>query len=85
MRCERPQFVKIHRTIKNMLSKFKFHCKFLSLGCQELVYYDKLAKHEQNCTYEIHTCGECGIQMRISEKTDHNCLSALKLEVGKLS
>eukprot|EP00347_Sterkiella_histriomuscorum_P024278 403331685 len=84
MRCERPQFQKIHRTIKNILTKFRFQCKFESMGCLELPYYDKLSKHEQNCTYEIETCEKCQIQMRIVEKSTHDCITSLKVEVSKL-
>ncbi|CDW71693.1 UNKNOWN [Stylonychia lemnae] len=84
-RCERPTFQKIHRTIKNMLFKFKFECKFAAMGCQDKIYYDKLSIHEQNCPYEIETCQKCQIQMRIAERNEHDCVTSLKNEVQRLS
>ena len=54
------------------------------MGCSELFYYEKLALHEKNCPYELVTCETCQVQMRISEKTAHNCVESLKEEVMKL-
>ena len=67
-----------------MLSKFRFHCKFQEMGCEELFYYDTLSQHEQNCPYELVICDTCHIQLRIQEKPSHNCVQSLKSEVLQL-
>ena len=67
-----------------MMSKFKFFCKFMSMGCAEIIDYDKVSKHEETCPYELFQCTECGVSMRISEQDNHDCIVALKLEITKL-
>jgi hypothetical protein len=46
--------------LNNLLSKLQIYCAYAPNGCQDVVLYDALEKHEETCQYERTPCQICG-------------------------
>jgi len=76
--------------LKSVLSLLKVKCTFERDGCQQVLTYDTLTKHEQKCDYRSSTCKGCGKMLVAKELLKHEelcedvsitcelCQSALK-------
>ncbi|KAL4455349.1 hypothetical protein ABPG74_012501 [Tetrahymena malaccensis] len=51
--------------LKNMLDKLMFFCTNKKNGCEEIIRYEQVIKHEESCEYKIEICPilGCGQQM----------------------
>ncbi|EAS04680.1 TRAF-type zinc finger protein (macronuclear) [Tetrahymena thermophila SB210] len=51
--------------LKNMLDKLQFFCTNKKNGCEEIIRYEQVIKHEDSCEYKIEICPVlgCGQQM----------------------
>ncbi|CAF3367087.1 unnamed protein product [Rotaria socialis] len=51
------------RFVANHLVKLQISCIYQSNGCEELVSYEVLEKHETHCDYRPQECSGCKLQM----------------------
>ncbi|CAF1168955.1 unnamed protein product [Adineta steineri] len=56
--------------LNSLLSKLQFYCAYASNGCEHLLPYDALEKHEETCPYERIPCGIC--EKPISNRDPNN-------------
>ncbi|CAF1214819.1 unnamed protein product [Adineta steineri] len=56
--------------LNSLLSKLQFYCAYASNGCEQLLPYDALEKHEETCSYERIPCGIC--EKPISNRDPNN-------------
>ncbi|CAF2819108.1 unnamed protein product [Rotaria sp. Silwood2] len=54
----------------SLLSKLQIYCAYASNGCEEILSYDALEKHEQTCQYERTPCQIC--QTPVSRRDQNN-------------
>ncbi|CAF1253398.1 unnamed protein product [Didymodactylos carnosus] len=52
--------------LMRFLSKLKFICRYKTIGCNEILLYDTLEKHERECEYQPVQCQGC--KQNISKK-----------------
>ncbi len=56
--------------LNNLLSKLQIYCAYAPNGCQEVVLYDALEKHEETCQYERTPCRIC--ETPVSHRDQNN-------------
>jgi len=57
--------------IKDLLSDLEISCLLKKKGCQEVLNYDALIKHEEKCLYQNRACSGCGIVSIVKEIIEH--------------
>jgi hypothetical protein len=57
-------------------------CKYAN--CYEMVLFERIAEHEENCDNRIVVCVKCGEEMKIGVFQDHNCLISMANHVRGL-
>ena len=59
--------------IKKFLNQLKFECKYKFLGCKEIIPYDNIENHENNCPYNFAICpnAECKQKMKKKDLENH--------------
>ncbi|CAF1392247.1 unnamed protein product [Rotaria sp. Silwood1] len=85
--CSPYQERKCPPLLTSILSKLTIECRNKSYGCQEILFYEQLEKHEEEfCQYKIIRCPGCKQDMfkSIFDKDEHllNCLY-IELECKK--
>ena len=73
----KSQFDKVNRMTRNLLSKLKFKCAHNNKGCDEIVSYENLFKHQDSCPTIIFRCLSCPYIGLNDEKEAHNCVTYL--------
>ena len=56
--------------LKHLLSKLQIYCAYRANGCQEIISYDDLEKHEETCPQERTPCRIC--QTPVSNRDQNN-------------
>jgi len=57
--------------IKGLLSDLQVSCVLKGKGCQEVLNYDELIKHEEECLYQNRACSGCGEVSIVKEIVEH--------------
>lgn len=73
----------VGRKFRNSLSAIKFYCESKAKGCEEIIPYDNLAEHKNNCKFAKKECPGCNQKFLISVISQHqsDCKEAIKLEL----
>ncbi len=56
--------------LNSFLSKLQIYCAYAPNGCEEVLSYDGLEKHEQECQYELTPCQIC--ETPVSHRDQNN-------------
>jgi hypothetical protein len=76
-RIDSKNLQKPARQFINLMSKMKLKCEFFNKGCQAIYELGEIKRHEEECDFNI--CENCCF--KVGKKSDHNCISNLKLEL----
>jgi len=55
----------------DLLSELKFTCAHKAKGCEEILGYDQLEKHELSCNFQTKSCKGCSITLPLKELLEH--------------
>jgi len=66
---------KAHPVVKDMLSDLQVRCCYVINGCKEILTYDALEKHQNECEFNALPCKECKKPTLKKELSPHeeNC------------
>lgn len=79
-RCEYRQRARLPHLFAQMLSELKVTCKNAVNGCNEILPYEALEKHEQTCGYEIKMCQGC-LEPLLKQDVDRHELHCDHIEI----
>ena len=80
----KSQFDRVNRMTRNLLSKLQFKCTHMDKGCKEVLPYEKLFAHQEQCPTIIFRCPQCSFIGTIDspEHKMHNCVEFLTNELN---
>ncbi|CAF0991054.1 unnamed protein product [Didymodactylos carnosus] len=55
----------------NLLSKLKVDCRYKSIGCENIICYEALERHEDECQYQMKQCKGCEKSILLKDLDDH--------------
>jgi len=58
-RCTNEKFLNLKKTVRNLLESLVFDCRNQKQGCSQLICYQNLTDHENNCEYSKIQCIHC--------------------------
>ena len=56
--------INVSPIVNEFLSEFLIKCQLSDKGCQQILRYNELEKHEKNCSYKDTPCKGCGQLLR---------------------
>ncbi|CDW83187.1 traf-type zinc finger family protein [Stylonychia lemnae] len=71
-----PSYSKIPRNLFHLLSRFKIYCKNKGEGCNEILLYESVEKHENTCRQCLLCkvkCLKCEQVIQIEDQPSHQC------------
>lgn len=80
------------RNLLQLLNKFKVYCKNKNEGCEEILIYENLEKHENQCKECLLCKAQCHICLKIveieeimgvSRFVEHECVNNQNVEFGR--
>jgi hypothetical protein len=72
------------KIIKNILDKLELKCYFTDKGCDQIVSYSEIKKHEAYCTFNpdaMKECKSCQLFFSVEKFSTHSCLEELNKEI----
>ena len=63
--------MKVSPVLNDLLSEFSIKCQFANKGCEQILGYDQLEKHEKACNYKETPCKGCGKLIFIDKLMKH--------------
>ncbi|CAM4953960.1 unnamed protein product [Rotaria socialis] len=74
-RCQAYNERKCPPFVAKVLSQLKVACVYDSNGCEEIISYEALDKHEVECGFQLHRCSGCQSEILKKDLNNHeiNC------------